>query len=119
MNKIGFTPPLPEREIRELSEGEIPYNLSRLEYAELSLNSSDSFDSFDSQYDHTKIGLSFIAQPKQDTIVVFVAHSPNASQKYVDDVMEHGRVCVDRFIKRHGWDWVKIEYETSHLKINP
>ena len=38
MNKIGFTPPVPEVVPRQLSEGEKPYILTRLEYLAIKLN---------------------------------------------------------------------------------
>ena len=115
MNKIGFRPPFPNREIKEIRQGDIPYSLSRLEYLELYLNSLYSYDTWN--VSNEIISLSFFAIRNQDTIQIFICHLPGASQELIDSTLQHGRDCVGNIIKRYNWDWVKIDHKIECLAI--
>ena len=102
MNQIGFTPPLPEREIRQLSEGEMPYSLSRLEYLELYLNSFFSYRS-------KELSVNFLAHPHQNKMVIVIMHSPDVPQESIDTMLQHGRDRIKGFTEARNWNWVTIE----------
>ena len=106
MNKIGFEAPT-VGEVRQQSQGEIPYTLSRLDWLELKLNST--FGCFPLVDKNS--GIFFSASPSNDTITICVYHKKDATQEYIQTLIDYGNTFLTGHLKRLSWDWVKIEVE--------
>ena len=112
MNKIGFTPPLPDKALEKQSEGDKPHVLSRLDYLVLHLN---SYGSGVLPFGDNSIRVHFVKVSDHDTIVILITHLPNTPQQHLDVALKHSQQFVDYIIKSLGWDWVKIEHEISPI----
>lgn len=105
MNKIGFKPPIDE--VKQLSQGEIPYTLTRLDWLELKLNAS--FGCYPLVDKNS--GFFYSAYPSKDTIQMCVYHRKDATQDYIHNLIDYGKTFLLGHLIHLGWDWVKIEVE--------
>ena len=106
MNKIGFMPP-PIGDSKQESQGEIPFTLSRLDWLELKLNATmGCYPVVDNNS-----GIFFSANASKDTITICVYHKKNATQDYIQNLINYGDTFLSAHLKILGWDWVNIEVQ--------
>lgn len=111
MNKIGFVAPPEPSKPRELSEGEQPYMLTRLEYLEIKLNTVMGVT-------HSLEDISgyFSAMPSQNTMIITCHYSSDVNSEIVEDLISSmGKLLMD-YLKLYGWEeWVKIEVQKDEF----
>lgn len=112
MNKIGFTPPLPEMPTKKLSEGEIPYLLSRLEYFEIKFNTwiASSIKDVEGVY------IDLEAHPEENTITIKMYYTKEVSETETEPLLLAISTELSRQIEKRGWDdWAKIKVISKPL----
>lgn len=113
MNRIGFIPP-PSDEVKQESQGEIPYSLSRLEFLELKLNAmSGALPVIDN-----KNGVYFWAKPAENTMTMHVYHRQGISEDTIKQLILYGNTFVHAEIEKRGWDWVNVEVVVTPHELN-
>ena len=108
--KINPDPPIGK--VIQKSKGEIPYDLPRLEFLELRLNSIWSNAPRPRLQD---IGVVFRSRPRDDTITIHIYYPMGTNRQLIDGILRMAKKIVSNEAELLGWDWVKIEMSTQTL----
>jgi len=105
MNKIGFfAPPAPSKP-RELTEGEKPYILTRLEYLAIALNSVLGTSP-------TSGGIAghFGAIPPENKMIIACTYLSGAALERIENLISRMENFLTDYLTSYGWEeWVNIE----------
>ena len=120
MNKKDLKTPT-AGEVKELTEGEIPYILTRLEWLEVRLNSIYSLlphvSSLLPHVSQESYSVSFDALPSQNTMIINIIHPKDKDQNYIDFLINRATTSLSNQAKHYGWEWVKPDVRLLEMGI--